>query len=62
MDIAHVVVVSKEDQKRGANVLAAQVGIFFAVIVGYFAVVYWPVTLTVLGVMLTVAMIREFCS
>ena len=62
MDIAHVNVVTEQERKQGQAVGGWILGIFFTVIVGYFAVVYWPVTLTVLGVILAVALISEFCT
>lgn len=62
MDIAHVHVVSEKERKQGEAAVGWTLGLFFALIVGYLAVVYWPVTLAVLGVMLAVGLIAEFCT
>lgn len=52
MGVQFVRVVSKEEEEQGAKILGGILAVLFGLVALYFAVVYWPVTLTILGVLL----------
>ena len=57
MGVHFVHVITEEEEKQGAKMLGGLVALFFAAVAVYFAVVYWQVTLVVIGVLVLVGVL-----
>lgn len=54
--------VSGQEHKQGAKILGGLVAAFFTLVAVYFAVLYWPMTMVVVGVLLVIAVITAITS
>ncbi|MGH3939239.1 MAG: hypothetical protein ACRDTG_11500 [Pseudonocardiaceae bacterium] len=62
LGVEFVRVVAEQEHKQGAKILGGIVAGFFTLVAVYFAVLYWPVTLVVVGILLVIAVITAITS